>query len=296
MLTPSPAVGEENARASLSLLIPAASTASSAHRHPAYVSPATNSLTFSQDGGAPHAISLAAGSASCTAAPGGRSCTVDIGATAGTNQTFTLKLFASTDGSGSPLAAQTIVASIVAGKANPINAVLNGVVVSLSVQLENTTLQYGEPGSINLVVNGLDASGNTIVGPGVFAAASGKPIVVHLSVNEPSSMVTLASTIVTQPTTASVKYNGGATTSALITAATGSLKSSATLLFQCGPPASGTALYVTNDNSAGFEAFPLNGATIETPSVSRVNESSTPFATLRVDATASSTSGPVFLT
>ncbi len=238
--------------ASLRVVIPAAVAGSATHRRPAYISPATNSLTFSQNGGAAQTIALTPTSPNCTSSAAGRTCTVNIGASAGNNQTFSIKLFASSDGTGTPLSAQTLVATIVANQNNPLTVTLNGVVASLSVALANASLQYGEPGATSVVVNALDASGNTIVGPGAFADANGSPLAVTLADSDTTGSTALAQTTVNGPATIALNYNGGGITSASISASAGNLASSpAVLSFLCGRPSATNPLYVSAEFQFG---------------------------------------------
>ncbi len=269
-----------SAAVSLRVVIPASAAPSATRRGPAYVSVSTNSLTFSQNGGAAQTMSLVAGSPSCTTSSGTRTCTVNLNATSGSNQAFTIKLFASTDGSGTPLSAQMLVATIVANQNNPIAATLNGVVASLSVSLTKATLQYGEPGeSTSVVVNVLDASGNTIVGPGVFADANGNPITVTLADSDTTGSTALAQTTVTQPTTVGLSYNGGGVTSVAITATTGSITSPAAMLsLVCGKPSTTNALYINGllspngaSSAYGYGEFALTASGVNLTPANQVD-------------------------
>lgn len=242
---PPGAQGLGNARLTVQIVIPSA-TAARAARRPAYVSSATNSLSLAQDGGVAQIFSLAASSPNCTTAPAGRTCSFAANAVAGPNRSFVAKLFASTDGSGTPLSAQTLVATIVAQRDNPLAFVLNGVVSSLSVAIAGPTLATGIPGTASVVVNGLDASGKTIVGPGVFADANGNPIVVTLLDRDTSGATHLATTTVTQAATVALAYDGSKSLASVTVSASGpNLRASETTI-TLGSPTSSQKVDATN--------------------------------------------------
>jgi hypothetical protein len=225
------------AHATLHLTIPAA-TAAASLRRAKYVSAATQSITIAQTGGPTSTVSLAAGSPNCTSASSGsRTCTLTFGVTAGANQLFAVKAFASTDGSGTPLSAQNLSATIVAGTANTINITLDGVVASLAVFLENPTLTSGQAGTTSVVVNALDASGYVIVTPGAFADANGNPITVTLADSDTTGATKLAQTAVTQPATIALTYTGATIPSVSISATAASLTMVATTLSIVAPGA-----------------------------------------------------------
>jgi hypothetical protein len=142
-----------------------------------------------------------------------------------------VKLYASTNGTGAPLAAQTVVQTIVAGTTNSLAFTLNGVVASLSVFLQNPNLTAGQAASTNVVVNALDASGNYIVGPGAYGDANGNTVTITLADGDSSGATRLAQTTVTQPATVALTYNGATIASAQITATAGSLASASTTLY-----------------------------------------------------------------
>jgi hypothetical protein len=121
---------------------------------------------------------------------------------------FAIKTYASLDGTGTPLSVQNVVASIAAGRVNPLTLTLDGVLASFSIALSQSVLPAGQSASVNVVVNALDASGNTIVGPGVFSDANGNPIAITLTDSDTTGATQLGSTTLTQPATIPLTYNG----------------------------------------------------------------------------------------
>jgi hypothetical protein len=227
-----------SAQATLHLTIPAATATAASKRRAQYVSAATQSITIAQTGGPTSTVSLAATSPNCTSASSGsRTCTLSFGVTPGANQLFAVKAFASTDGSGTPLAVQNLAATIVAGTANTIDITLDGVVASLSVFLQNPTLTSGQAGTTNVVVNALDASGYVIVAPGTFSDANGNPIAVTLADSDTTGATKLAQTSVTQPATIALTYNGAAIPAITISATAAALSTVATTLAIVAPGA-----------------------------------------------------------
>ncbi len=271
---PMPARAAAPGTVALRLTIPAPATLS-AFRKPAYISPATNSLTFSQNGGATQTIALTPSSPACTAVSGVRTCIVLLSATAGVSQSFALALFASTDGSGPPLARRTIVVDVVSGRENPVTATLDGVVAGVTLRFTPAALQYGEPAQTgSVVVNALDAAGQVIVGPGVFVDATGNPVTIALSNGDTTGSTALAPASITQSTTVALSYNGGAVTAAKIDAtASNGPSATATLPIVCASPGTTPNLYIADE--AGYGLAPLNesgfyGTSLELPLAHRV--------------------------
>jgi hypothetical protein len=254
--SPTAAPGQ-GATAVLTLVVPAETSQTQTQtfgRRPHYISPSSNSVSFAQLGGPVTIASIAPGSANCAAGTGGtRTCTVSVSATAGTNQSFTIKTYAGTTGSGTPLSAVVLIATIVPLARNTLSATLNGVVKTISIATAQTTLDYGDPGSTAVVVNALDASGNTIVGPGVYADANGTPLAIALTDGDTSKSSSLSAASVAKPGTAvTLDYTGGAATGATITgSAPGATPGSATVTFRCGAAPATTALYVSNFDAPG---------------------------------------------
>jgi sugar lactone lactonase YvrE len=260
--TSTPVAPQGKATVALRIVIPAASTSSAVTRRPRYVSPSTNSLSFAQNASVTTVIALTPSSPNCTTGVGGvRTCTVNVNATAGQNQSFTLKTFASADGTGTPLSTQTIVATIVPNTSNPLTFVLNGVVASLTAAFAVPTLPYGLAGTTTLTVNALDASGNIIIGPGGYATSSGTALTITLTNADNSGATSLTHSSLTQPGAADgFTYAGGPLNGDTVTAsAPGVTSAAASIVFTCNPTPATSALYVPGDfTNWGYGLYPLS--------------------------------------
>lgn len=253
--TPVATMPPQSSSAVLRLVVPAR-TVVPAHsaRGRQSISPSSNSLSFAQTGGPTTIAAIGPTSPNCTTdGSGKRTCSVTVSATAGQNETFAIKTFASTDGTGPPLSAAMLVATIVPLKLNTISATLNGVVASITVSTGVTTLDYGVTGSTSVIVNALDASGNIIVGPGTYGDANGNPITIALADSDTTHSATLSTAVVAAPGTAvTLNYNGGPTVKAMITgSAAGATPGSASVAFACAPTPATSALYASNFVSPG---------------------------------------------
>jgi virginiamycin B lyase len=115
--------------------------------------------------------------------------------------------------------------AIVAGAANAVTAVLNGVVASLQVSLSNPSPNAGVPATVNVNLAAKDADGNTIVGPGDYSTP------VHLAVNDSTNSGTLSlstNNVPNSATTATLTYNGGTLNSGLPGGPTATIVATAT--------------------------------------------------------------------
>ena len=169
-----------------SIVIPLQTPASAARRKPAYVSPATQSVSFQVGSSTPQVVTLTLGSATCPLTGGGYTCTADANVAAGANQTLTIKTFASTDGSGAVLSQNTIMVTVVAGQTNPVTVSLNGVAASLALALTpSSSVTRCTPSAVTVTWSAKDASGDTIVGPGTIVAANGTPVAPALTASDP---------------------------------------------------------------------------------------------------------------
>ncbi len=209
------AAGNANAVISISVPAPASGLPSAKQRSPQYVSMNTQSVSVAVNGGTPVIANVAANSSSCTAASGGgRTCSVTVTAPIGTD-TFTEILYASTNGTGTPLSQNQTTATIVAGKSNVVSMTLDGVVASIALALSNATPAQGTAASIPLTVTTEDASGAAIIGNDPFTSA------ITLTDSDKSGATTLSKTTLSSPADASgltVAYTGAAIASATFSA------------------------------------------------------------------------------
>lgn len=192
----------KNGMAKFTIAIPV-SSASSAVKKPQYVSSNTKSATISVNGAAATLVPLTATSSNCTTGASGLQCNISVTAPIG-NDTFVISLFASTDGTGSPLATQSISASITANQTTPVDITLNAVAASLSLALSNAAPQERAATDLTLTVTAKDASGATIIAPGNFASA------ITLADDDTSGATSLSATQVAAPNanTVTVHYSG----------------------------------------------------------------------------------------
>ena len=137
---------------------------------PQYVSPSTQSLAIVVNGGgAPTVANLTPTSPNCTPASGSTplTCSVPVAASIGAD-TFTVTTYDQTNAAGNALSSANVAATIVAGQANNVSVILNGIIASIQLVLGSTNPPEGTPTTISLTVNAMDADGNVIVGPGSY--------------------------------------------------------------------------------------------------------------------------------
>jgi hypothetical protein len=273
--TPSTAKPASNAQGQLSfsILVPASTTTASATRRPAYVSPATGSVSFQLGTGTAQVVALTPGSATCPLGGSGYTCTATVNAPAGSAQ-LTVATYASATGTGPVLSTNTMAVTIVAAQNNPVNVTLNGVAASFAVSTLPTSVTEGTPSSLSVAWTALDASGNTIIGPGSIINASGTVVAPSLRVSDTTDFTVGAQTgnswavayngaVTTSPVTFTVANTGVTTAYAqatvtatgqrLFIANTGASDSVSVL----DPPYTGTATVITNGTGAAMAPFEI---------------------------------------
>jgi Concanavalin A-like lectin/glucanases superfamily len=215
--TNSPIAASSSAGVALTVTIPAAPTTNSTQRRPRYISTATNSISFTPQGGSATIVSLAAGAPNCvTGSTGSRICSVNVSAPTGPSITFTISAFASTDGTGTPLSTVTTSQAIVANTLNPINVTLNAVVSKLQVALSPSAFTLGVVASSIVTVTALDAAGKIIaVGANQLVDVNANAVTITLSDSESAATKLSATTFGTAPV--SLSYTGGTPSAASAT-------------------------------------------------------------------------------
>ncbi len=184
------------ARVSVSILVPRSVQRT---RHPAYVSPSTSALSISVNAATPVVVQLTPGSPGCSATLQGLTCTVSVDAPVGQDSFDVITL----DAGGAALSQATVLATIVAGKANVLLLTLDGIVTKIVVSIANPHPPVGTATTVPVVVTAQDAGNNTIIGPGTYD----NPIT--LSDADPQGATTLSTTNVSAPsTTVTLSYNG----------------------------------------------------------------------------------------
>jgi streptogramin lyase len=178
---------------------------------PKYVPATARSVSVSVNGGSPQYVNSPA-------------TTIVIDAPVGTD-TFVFQTYDDQNGQGNVLSRASVTKTIVAGAANTVTAVLNGVVASVTISLSNPSPNAGVPATVNVNVAAKDADGNTIVGPGDYS------VPIKLAVNDSTNSGTLSLSTNTLPnssTTATLTYNGGTLNSGLSGGPTATVAASGT--------------------------------------------------------------------
>ena len=170
-----------------------------------------------------------------------------------------MKLYDATNGTGNLLSTGSLTQTIVANTANTVNVTFNGVVASLSIGL-GASGTAGTSASIPVMVNALDADGNTIVGPGVYVNASDTPLTIALSDSDSSGATALSTTSVTQPTSGiTISYTGLAIVPATISASATGITTNTTMFTPTLQPIVVTTGDTQNPSFAGIDFYATSG-------------------------------------
>ncbi len=248
--------GAATTSAQFTITVPLAATVSSAQRAPAYVSPATKSVTITLSAvngsaytGSPNTIAsnLATTNPNCSGSP--LTCTVSAPAAAGTD-VFVVAAYDQPQAAAYPatpagnlLSQATLSVAVTANQANTAATplILSGAAATFVIAgLPGATAgtAFGAPQAF--IVNAKDASGNTIVGAYLRAVTlsdsdtSGATAIATSGSDGPPALTLLSSS-----DTATLSYTGATLASATITAAAASA-TSGTAVFT--PAAPGTTL------------------------------------------------------
>ncbi len=184
--------GQSSRRASVTIrIVPPARSANSrrtekSRRTPDFLSPATQSVSVSIAG--PGGVTVGPFVGNCT----GGFCTQTVSAPLGAD-TFTVALYDTANGAGKLLSSGSTVATILAGANSFVNLTFNPVVASATAGL-SVPVGAGTPTSVPVVLNALDPSGATIVGPGNYQDAAGAPVTLSLSLSDPTGHSVLVGT------------------------------------------------------------------------------------------------------
>jgi streptogramin lyase len=208
--------------------IPMLSTSASATRlHPAYVSAATQSLSIALNGKTIATADVSPTSKNCAApANGSRTCSVGINATAG-NDVFTVTAYDGPNGTGDVLSSGEVSATIATSNQTVVKVAMDGTPVAILLSLQSPYLSAGTTASTNVIVQELDAQGNTIMG--TYAQA------VTLKDADTSGATQLSSpTIASSSSVGKLSYNGAPFMNTTITASASGL-ATATAIFTVTP-------------------------------------------------------------
>ncbi|MDQ6943806.1 MAG: hypothetical protein M3169_15000, partial [Candidatus Eremiobacteraeota bacterium] len=192
----------------LTITVPPTSTRSTGRR-PVYVSPGTQSVSVTPQGGTPQVFAITANSPNCTSSGGALTCTFSASLPVGQNEVIAISTYANAAGTGVPLSTGAVTTTVVSGAANALNATLGGVVAAVSVVLNPMSVATGTARTVQVIVNALDASNNTIVGPDGYVDAGGNPVTITLTDADSSSSTTLSQASIAKPTSGiTLAYNG----------------------------------------------------------------------------------------
>ncbi len=209
------------ANAQVQITIPAA-PAATALRRAAYVSPATQSLSFQLATGQPIVVALTAGTPGCATTANGVVCTANVPLPVGANQQFIVNTYASANGSGTSLSATKVTASVVSGQANSIALTLGGVPKTVTLVAQTTPISTVASTTIPVTVTVKDASGNTIIGSTPFSDANGNAVTIVLADSDTTGATQLTPSTLTAPGSASVAYDSYFQPTTVTLTATGS--------------------------------------------------------------------------
>lgn len=201
------------ANAKFVLFIPAVPgvSSASASRRPMDFSASTRSVTIAAGSKVLTTADVSASSSLCTAATsGGRNCTVTAVAPPGSDE-FTITAYDQPNGQGNAISQGTVQATI-STEPTTVNVAVTGKVVKLAISLSNAFPPVGTAATTNVVVSGLDADGNIVLG------AYSSPV--SLQNSDTSGVTSLSTTSVASSSTpVTLSYTGTAPfASATITA------------------------------------------------------------------------------
>jgi len=183
-------------RATLTVVIPQATTVTAAHRRPQYVSPSSAVLSVAVNSGVAASYGLTASSPGCASQAGNLDCTFSIVAPAG-HDTLALQL---RDGGGNVLSENVVSVTVAAGTTTPVSVTLAAVPASVIVVpganavIDSAAPPYHAPGlgAQPIEVEALDADGNVIIGPGA-------PSIGSVTVSSGASYASVVSAQTTDP-------------------------------------------------------------------------------------------------
>jgi hypothetical protein len=189
------------AHASFVVHVPAKTSTTSSK--PQYVSPSTAQISISVNGAAATVSPLNPTASGCTAGSSGFTCTVNVAAPVGSDA-FAVSLL---DADNTVLSSITIDETVVSGTSNTFGIVLDGVIASLTIALATSAPPAnGQAQQIALTVNGIDADGNTIMGPGNYSSP------IQITDSDTSGITTLSASGSSPATTLSITAPGTAVT------------------------------------------------------------------------------------
>ncbi len=182
----------QTAQTKLSISVPVKAASDVGKKRPAYISPDTQSVSFQVPGmGSPEVVALDIAGANCPQVGEVYVCTAYFDAPIGLAQQLTIKTYASTNGTGTPLSQNVSSLDVKLGQVNPINVTLNGVASTLGIYLSPNYVNSGTSATIKALFEAYDSAGDLIVAPGTIVDANNNPIAATLSTSDLTGAVTV---------------------------------------------------------------------------------------------------------
>ncbi|HTV92157.1 MAG TPA: hypothetical protein VMG98_05510 [Verrucomicrobiae bacterium] len=233
-------------------------TQQNTHFRPNYISAGTQSMTVGLVSGGTTTslatVNLTTASSSCTTpSGGGLQCTVTVQAPFGTD-TFAISTYSGLNAGGSVLSTGDIQVTLTRGEAAaPVQLDLNGVPATVALVLGQSELPVGNAGSTSVIVQARDASGNLIIGPGLFST----PIDLAIT-GDTYGTLSLSSTSVNTPgQVVTLNYNGGTNVGSTITPSASGLTSATAVKFNATGGVLNLYQYYDTTNGVSLETYDL---------------------------------------
>ena len=225
-------------------------TTSGLSRRPAFVSPATQSMTLTVvsvngspvSNGATVTFNVGAGAQNCANAAGITTCTVSLNVPVG-NVVLSAKSFSGTNGGGSTLGSALVPEAIAQNATNRIALALGGNIASIQLYLSATNFSTGTAATALAVIVPLDSSGAQIVVSGNYNPAivvTSSDVTGHFSLVLDGTNAGNSATVASPTDQVVLNYDGVGAPTSNIKATAGSVSS--TVAVRAGLPALGGAL------------------------------------------------------
>jgi streptogramin lyase len=209
VVTPTTSPVQQASNINFKLFIPAVASASSAAVRTGGIrtagvrtedfSAVTQSVTIAIGTQVLKTADVSTTSSLCTAATGGRNCTIGVTAPNGTD-TFTVTAYDQQNGTGNAIAEGTMVETV-SSTATSVNVAVTGTIAKIAVALSNPYPTVGQPATSTVAVTGTDIDGNVVLGP--YASP------ITLSDSDTTGATSLsATTLAGSSNTATLSYNG----------------------------------------------------------------------------------------
>jgi len=166
----------QSATVTFAVRVPSSSATAANRIRPQYVSPNTQSVAFtlvSFDGTPSNTTTVVAlTGGNCTGSGTSKVCTISSTAPVGAD-VYSVATYTATNGTGTPLSIDPALNVNIVSGTNTVSVTLNGVVASLAFSPASANALDGTASAGSASINALDAYGDTIIGPGLYALANG---------------------------------------------------------------------------------------------------------------------------